>query len=167
MRDRRFSGRVTASAAVALVILAFAASVQAATCGGEKPCKCGATVEGSAVLDRDLTGCPRVGLHVAAGAKLDCAGHKIEGLGKQSEVGHLAECYSDAEVRGCTVSGFDRGSASAAARASRSRRTEPTTTGRSRRRAAPREVRCRRRHRDTERNDLDGIHLASACTGHA
>ena len=110
MRDRGWCARVAACAAAALWVLGLAATLEAAPCGGEKPCKCGATVHGSATLDRDLTGCGRVGLHLTSGATLDCAGHKIEGLGKKSSKnGILLDGVSDAQVRGCTVAGFDRG----------------------------------------------------------
>jgi parallel beta-helix repeat protein len=110
MKDRGWPGRAAASAAVTLLVLGFAAAALAAPCGGETPCKCGATVQGTVTLDRDLVGCGRIGLHVKSGAKLDCAGHKIQGLGKDaSKSGISLDGVTDAEVRGCTVSGFDRG----------------------------------------------------------
>lgn len=110
MKVRGWSARLAAPVAVALSVLGFAASVAAAPCGGDKPCKCGATVQGTATLDKDLVGCGRIGLHMTSGAKLDCAGHKIEGQGKQSsKSGILLDGVTDAEVRNCTVSGFDRG----------------------------------------------------------
>lgn len=110
MKARARLGRSAAAAALVLSVLGFAGLLEAAPCGGEKPCKCGATVQGSVTLDRDLTGCGRVGLHVATGAKLDCAGHQIEGSGRDgSKYGISLDGVQDAEVRGCIVSGFDRG----------------------------------------------------------
>jgi hypothetical protein len=92
----------------ASVLLATAA--RASTCGGGKPCKCDATVQGKATLTEDLVECGRVGLRLASNAVLDCAGHAIRGRGpKESEYGIRIDDVDDVQVRNCTVSGFARG----------------------------------------------------------
>jgi len=68
---------------------------------------CGSVVQGSATLAADLTGCSGVGLRVAAGASLDCAGHAITGSGVM--YGVLLDGATGALVSNCRVSNFSRG----------------------------------------------------------
>ncbi len=104
--------RVAALAALALWIFAAtpAADAKMSKCGGDTPCTCGAKVVGAATLEDDLVDCGRVGLRLSSGAVLDCAGHEIRGKGKKtSKYGIWLNDVEDAVVRGCTVSGFERG----------------------------------------------------------
>lgn len=111
MNDRAI-WRVAVLAALAFCLFG-SISAQAAKmkkCGGEKPCECGAKVVGTATLEEDLVDCGRVGLRLSSGATLDCNGHEIRGQGKEtSKYGVWMNDVKDAEVRGCTVSGFERG----------------------------------------------------------
>ena len=113
MRMCRIRARVLLALVVALASVAVVDPAHAGLkCGGKKntPCVCGAKVRGEVKLDQDLTDCGRVGLRLAAGAKLDCQGHEIRGLGKEkSHYGIWANNVDDVEVRGCTVTGFQRG----------------------------------------------------------
>lgn len=110
MNDSGILGRVAAVAAWTLLALAAAPPADAKPCGGETPCECGDKVHGTATLESDLTGCGRVGLRLASDAKLDCDGHAITGQGKEtSKYGIWLNAVTDAEVRGCTVSNFERG----------------------------------------------------------
>lgn len=110
MRYLSFRRGMAALAAVSLWVLGFATAPQAAPCGGDTPCACGDKIEGSATLVKDLTDCGRVGLRLASGASLDCDGHAVSGQGKDiSKYGIWLNGVSDAEVRNCTVSNFERG----------------------------------------------------------
>ncbi|MBM4268974.1 MAG: right-handed parallel beta-helix repeat-containing protein [Deltaproteobacteria bacterium] len=105
---------IAATVALLLSLLGFAPPIEAKTkkktCGGDEPCVCGSRVQGAAKLDEDLTGCAGIGLKLKAGAKLDCNGHAIQGLGEESsQYGILVDGADGAEVTGCTVSGFERG----------------------------------------------------------
>ena len=68
---------------------------------------CGGTIKGTVKLATDLVGCSAVGLKLAAGAELDCAGHAI--TGSRGTYGVYLLSLSGAEVRNCRVSGFGIG----------------------------------------------------------
>jgi parallel beta-helix repeat protein len=68
---------------------------------------CGGTIKGTVKLSADLVGCSAVGLKIAAGAELDCAGHSI--TGNRGTYGVYLSAVSGAEVRNCRVSGFSIG----------------------------------------------------------
>ncbi len=72
-------------------------------------CACGDLIEGTVRLERGLRDCGRVGLVLASGAKLDCAGHALRGRGPyESGVGVLLDRAVGATVRGCRIEGFRR-----------------------------------------------------------
>jgi parallel beta-helix repeat protein len=81
-----------------------------AKCGGPVPCSCGDTVQQSTTLTADLGVCPGVGLNVASGVVLDCAGHTITGSDQQGAwYGIFLDDVSNAEVKNCRVTKFRRG----------------------------------------------------------
>jgi parallel beta-helix repeat protein len=81
-----------------------------ATCGGSAPCSCGDTVQQSTTLATDLGVCPGVGLKVASGVVLDCAGHTITGSNQAGAwYGIFLDDANGAEVRNCRVTNFRRG----------------------------------------------------------
>ncbi len=72
--------------------------------------RCGWTVQGDLVLDRDVLGCDHHGVRLAPFAKLDCAGHEIRGReGGASGYGVRLDGVEQADVRNCRISGFSRG----------------------------------------------------------
>ncbi len=72
-------------------------------------CACGDLIEGEVRLERGLRDCGRVGLVLASGARLDCAGHTLRGRGPyESGVGVLLDRAIGATVRGCHIEGFRR-----------------------------------------------------------
>jgi len=82
----------------------------AANCGGVVACQCGDTVTTSTVLAADLGPCTHVGLHVASGVTLDCAGRTILGNGGAgASYGVNLDGATGAVVRGCRIGGFGRG----------------------------------------------------------
>lgn len=78
-------------------------------------CRCGDTVTADYALADDLGPCPGNGLVVKSSVRLDCRGHRITGPGNLSEkAGIFLDGRPGAEIRGatvkgCRVSGFQRG----------------------------------------------------------
>ena len=91
-----------------VLVLAWAAPVEARKCGGAKACACGDTVVRDHILTRSLGPCPGVGLRLTAGVTLDGNGESIQGTGNQVGV-VLDEKAGGAVVRNLEVSGFKRG----------------------------------------------------------
>jgi parallel beta-helix repeat protein len=100
---------------VLLVCFAVVPHLEAASCGGAQPCKCGDVVTSSYLLAGDLGPCPGHGLVVKSNVVLECRGFQITGLGGTSEQygisfsGKPGAEVSGASVRGCRVSRFHRG----------------------------------------------------------
>jgi hypothetical protein len=114
MVETKMSVRPASAPSATLILLAALLALpsvgSAGPCGGGRPCYCGDTVQGQATLDKDLNGCGRVGLHMSSGAKLDCAGHAISGTDlKESKYGVRIDKVVDVSVKGCKISGFQRG----------------------------------------------------------
>ena len=92
-----------------------AGRLEAASCGGASPCKCGDTVTSNYMLSGDLGPCCGHGLVVKSNVVLDCRGFQITGLGGTSEQygislsGKPGAEVSGATVKGCRVSRFHRG----------------------------------------------------------
>src|SRR5262249_2899125 len=82
----------------------------AKVCGGSVACACGDTVKGVATLPADLGVCTGLGLAVASGAVLDCAGHTITGSHLPGAWdGIKVDSATGATVRSCKVTHFRRG----------------------------------------------------------
>ena len=98
-----------------LIFVFVVPSLEAASCGGTKPCKCGDQVTSNYVLSTDLGPCSGHGLVVKSKVVLDCRGFQITGLGGSSEQygislsGKPGAEISGATVKGCRVSRFHRG----------------------------------------------------------
>ena len=98
-----------------LACFAVAPGLEAASCGGAQPCKCGDTVTSNYLLGGDLGPCSGHGLAVKSNVVLDCRGFQITGLGGTSErygislSGKPGAEISGATVKGCRVSRFHRG----------------------------------------------------------
>ena len=94
---------------------AVAPRLEAASCGGARPCKCGDQVTSNYLLGGDLGPCSGHGLVVKSNVVLDCRGFQITGLGGASEQygislsGKPGAEISGATVKGCRVSRFHRG----------------------------------------------------------
>ena len=150
--------------AALLLGLGVASPLQAAPCDDGEPCECGAKVRGTVKLDRDLVDCGRVGLRLAEGATLDCDGHSIQGQGKEtSKYGIWLNRINDAEVRNCTVSGFQRGirirggkNATIANNTVRDNETGIETAGATKHGQV---IDALIAENLLERNELDGVHL--------
>jgi parallel beta-helix repeat protein len=96
--------------ALALVLLGPGPRALAANCGGAVACKCGDTVTRTTTLGADLGVCTAVGLKVASGVTLDCAGHTITGSTKSAaKYGILVDSGTNTTVKNCRVTGFRRG----------------------------------------------------------
>jgi len=104
--------------AVLLATLSWAispGSALAASCGGGVPCRCGDAVSADYTLTADLGPCPGHGLIVRSNVTLDCRGFGLTGLGDGSEQygiyldGDTGAEVTGATVKGCQVSGFQRG----------------------------------------------------------
>ena len=118
-RGRRMSAAALRATFIPLFLLlacfAVAPRVEAASCGGAQPCKCGDTVTSNYLLGGDLGPCPGHGLVVKSSVVLDCRGFEITGLGGISEQygislsGRPGAEISGATVKGCRVSRFRRG----------------------------------------------------------
>lgn len=81
-----------------------------ANCGGPLPCSCGDTVQQSTTLTTDLGVCPGLGLKLASGVILDCAGHTITGSDQAGAwYGIFLDDTSGAEVKNCRITKFRRG----------------------------------------------------------
>jgi parallel beta-helix repeat protein len=81
----------------------------AGVCGGTTPCNCGDTVNGVAVLAKNLGICPGTGLRLISSSTLDCAGYKITGSNlSNAKYGVVLDKALGAEVKNCRVSGFRR-----------------------------------------------------------
>lgn len=100
---------------VLLACFALASRLEAASCGGAQPCKCGDTVTSNHLLGGDLGPCPGHGLVVKSNVVLDCRGFQITGPGGTGEQygislsGKPGAEVSGATVKGCRVSLFLRG----------------------------------------------------------
>ena len=98
-----------------LACFAVAPRLEAASCGGAQPCKCGDTVTSNYLLGGNLGPCSGHGLVVKSNVVLDCRGFQITGLGGTSEQygislsGKPGAEISGATVKGCRVSRFHRG----------------------------------------------------------
>jgi len=98
-----------------LACFAFAPRLEAASCGGARPCNCGDTVTSNYLLSGNLGPCPGHGLLVKSNVVLDCRGFQITGRGGTSEQygvslsGKPGAEISGATVKGCRVSQFHRG----------------------------------------------------------
>ena len=98
-----------------LACFAVAPRLEAASCGGAQPCKCGDTVTSNYLLGGNLGPCSGHGLVVKSNVVLDCRGFQITGLGGTSEQygislsGKPGAEISGATVKGCRVSQFRRG----------------------------------------------------------
>ncbi len=98
---------VALAAAIAFATLPDPA--RAADCGGARRCACGDRVTESVTLDSDLGVCTGVGLEIASGVVLDCAGHTITGSDAPGAwYGIHLDRATGAEVRGCRVTAFRR-----------------------------------------------------------
>lgn len=72
--------------------------------------RCGWTVQGTVVLDRDVLDCDHHGVRLAPFARLDCAGHEIRAReGGSDGYGVRLDAVEQAQVRNCRISGFARG----------------------------------------------------------
>jgi parallel beta-helix repeat protein len=86
-----------------------------ATCGGGVPCQCGNAVASDYTMTADLGPCPGHGLYVRSNVTLDCGGFAIVGLGDGSEQygiyldGDTGAEVTGATVKGCEITGFQRG----------------------------------------------------------
>lgn len=98
-----------------LACFAVAPRLEAASCGGAQPCKCGDAVTSNYMLGGDLGPCSGHGLVVKSNVVLDCRGFQITGLGGTTEQygislsGRPGAEISGATVKGCRVSRFHRG----------------------------------------------------------
>ena len=100
-----------------LLLACFAVTprLEAASCGGATPCKCGDVVTSSYVLGGNLGPCSGHGLVVKSNVVLDCRGFQITGAGGTSEQygvsfsGKPGAEISGVTVKGCRVSLFHRG----------------------------------------------------------
>jgi parallel beta-helix repeat protein len=101
--------------AVLLILFVTTRPLEASSCGGAKPCKCGDQVTSNYALSADLGPCSGHGLVVKSNVVLDCRGFQITGLGGASEQygislsGKPGAEISGATVKGCRVSRFHRG----------------------------------------------------------
>ena len=133
-----------------LACFAVAPRLEAASCGGAQPCKCGDTVTSNYLLGGDLGPCSGHGLVVKSNVVLDCRGFQITGLGGTSEQygislsGRPGAEVSGATVKGCRVSQFRRG---IRLRAASSNLIADNTATRQRRSAHARRLRDRRLRR--------------------
>lgn len=108
-RRRRLGHAVWGFAVCALALEIGTAQAQAGTCGGAVRCACGDTVVASTTLDEDLGPCLGIGLEVASGQALDCAGHTITGSDQPGAwFGIHLDHATGAEVRNCRVTAFRR-----------------------------------------------------------
>jgi parallel beta-helix repeat protein len=90
-------------------LVAALAAALAAHPGAARAQTCGATVTGSVVLAADLA-CPTgMGLVLASGATLDCAGHAIVGGDQVGQYGVYLRDAAGAVVRNCVVEHFEVG----------------------------------------------------------
>lgn len=72
--------------------------------------RCGWTVQGDVVLDRDVVDCDHHGVRLAPFANLDCAGHEIRAQeGGASGYGLRFDGVEQALARNCRITGFARG----------------------------------------------------------
>ena len=75
----------TSPTIIALVVggacFAVVPRLEAASCGGARPCQCGDTVTSSYLLGGNLGPCSGHGLVVKSNVVLDCRGLQITGLG--------------------------------------------------------------------------------------
>lgn len=100
---------------VLVACFAVAPRLEAASCGGAQPCKCGDTVTSNYLLGGDFGPCSGHGLVVKSNVVLDCRGFQITGPGGTSEQygislsGKPGAEVSGATVKGCRVSRFHRG----------------------------------------------------------
>ena len=100
---------------VLLASVVVTGRLEAASCGGARPCKCGDQVASNYMLSGDLGPCTGHGLIVKSNVVLDCRGFQITGLGGASEQygislsGKPGAEISGATVKGCRVSRFHRG----------------------------------------------------------
>ena len=98
-----------------LACFAVAPRLEAASCGGAQPCKCGDVVTSSYLLGGNLGPCSGHGLVVKSNVVLDCRGFQITGAGGTTEQygislsGKPGAEISGATVKGCRVSRFHRG----------------------------------------------------------
>jgi len=98
-----------------LTFFAVAPRLEAASCGGARPCKCGDVVTSNYLLGGNLGPCSGHGLVVKSNVALDCRGFQITGLGGTSEQygislsGKPGAEITGATVKGCQVSRFHRG----------------------------------------------------------
>ena len=98
-----------------LTFFAVAPRLEAASCGGARPCKCGDVVTSNYLLGGNLGPCSGHGLVVKSNVALDCRGFQITGLGGTSEQygislsGKPGTEITGATVKGCQVSRFHRG----------------------------------------------------------
>jgi len=84
--------------------------VQAADCGGARPCRCGDRMVADYSLATDLGPCPGDGLRLAARVIFDGAGHAIVGSGAKRSVGlQVTAAAGGSFVQNVTVRGFERG----------------------------------------------------------
>jgi len=103
------------SLSLLLGCFAVAPRLEAASCGGPQPCKCGDTVTSNYVLGGNLGPCSGHGLVVKSNVVLDCRGLQITGLGGTTEQygvslsGKPGAEVSGATVKGCRISRFHRG----------------------------------------------------------
>jgi parallel beta-helix repeat protein len=93
------------------LILLLPQRVSADSCGGTRLCQCGDTVTSDYVMPADLGPCDARGLAVASGVTLDCNNHALRGHGNQSQNFGivLTTGTTEATVKNCEVSGFQRG----------------------------------------------------------
>ena len=118
-RARPRSAASLRSVLIALFLLlasfAVAPRLEAASCGGAQPCKCGDVVTSSYLLGGNLGPCSGHGLVVKSNVVVDCRGFQITGLGGTTEQygislsGKPGAEISGATVKGCRVSRFHRG----------------------------------------------------------
>ena len=116
-RSRSAASLHAISIALFLLLACFAVAprLEAASCGGAQPCKCGDVVTSSYLLGGNLGPCSGHGLVVKSNVALDCRGFQITGLGGTSEQygislsGKPGAEISGATVKGCRVSRFHRG----------------------------------------------------------
>ena len=98
-----------------LACFAVAPRLEAASCGGARPCKCGDTVTSNYLLGDNLGPCSGHGLVVKSNVVLDCRGFQIMGIGGTTEQygisfsGKPGAEITGATVKGCRVSRFHRG----------------------------------------------------------
>jgi len=86
-----------------------AADVEAANCGGKRPCSCGDKVVQDYRLPADLGPCPKTGLRVGRAVTLDGGGHTVRGPGTTGVGVRIGDDGSGARVENLTVTGFLHG----------------------------------------------------------